>query len=151
MNKISKPMFDWDKETGTACCILYDKLRNKSFVGLAQCHPEDEDMMSEKTGCNLAFLRAQLKVLQDYKNNELIPGLNALNQLYYSIDRSKYFDKNHYEVKVLLNQIDLKKADIETTKEAINNIRKEIKTMIDEKEDFYQKIRKNRKAGVNID
>ena len=45
------PIFSWDEETGIASCILYNKANNKTYLGIAQCHTDDFDMMNEKTGC----------------------------------------------------------------------------------------------------
>ena len=67
------PIFSWDEETGIASCILYNKANNKTYLGIAQCHTDDFDMMNEKTGCNIAFLRAKIKAFQSYKNDELTP------------------------------------------------------------------------------
>ena len=49
--------------------IYYNKANNKTYVGIAQCHTDDFDMMNEKTGCNIAFLRAKIKAFQSYKND----------------------------------------------------------------------------------
>ena len=145
------PIFSWDEETGIASCILYNKANNKTYLGIAQCHTDDFDMMNEKTGCNIAFLRAKIKAFQSYKNDELTPALSALKQLYFSMNRSKKFNPNSYETKMLLNQIKIKEEDISEVKSIINNLKKDLKDMIDEKESFYQKVRKNRKKGDIID
>ena len=61
----------------------------------------DQDMMSEKTGCEIANRRAEIMVLKGYVKNELKPRLRALKQLYYSMNRSKYFNEKSYENKML--------------------------------------------------
>ena len=67
------------------------------------------------------------------------------------MNRSKKFNPNSYETKMLLNQIKIKEEDISEVKSIISNLKKDLKDMIDEKEDFYQKVRKNRKKGDIID
>lgn len=54
-----KPEWSWDEESKTAVCILRDD-KGRIFVGEATCHPNDYDMSSERTGCELAFRRAKL-------------------------------------------------------------------------------------------
>ena len=74
-----EPIFNWDEDAGVASCILSDG--EKVFTGFAQCHPDDKDMSSEKTGCEIAFRRARINALRGYRD-ELKIKLKALNQLY---------------------------------------------------------------------
>ena len=82
----NEPIFTWDEDKLMASCIITDK--NQTFIGIAQCHPEDSDMASEKTGCEIAFRRAKINALR-YFRDELIITLKAYNQLYYSMNQSK--------------------------------------------------------------
>ena len=91
MKSKRKPMYIWDEDTKTATCTLYDQ--NNSFCGTAKCHPDDEEFMSEKTGLIIAESRAQLEALRHLKNNILKPELAGLEQLYYSINKSKHYNK----------------------------------------------------------
>ena len=85
----------WDNETKEATCTLY--LNNGlSFVGKAKCHPDDEDMVTEKVGCEIALRRATILLLKSRKI-ELQGGYNALHQLYYSMKHSKKFNPKSYE------------------------------------------------------
>ena len=146
---IKKPYFEWDEETGSALCILY--YNDKVFIGQAKCHPDDIDMCSEKTGQQIALMRAEINYLNHLKNNEIIPALKALNQFYYSINKSKKFNEKSYEVKMLKRQIKLYNLDYEILKNEIKEKKLQIKTYIQAKDNFYNKIRKNRKKhGQNI-
>ena len=138
----NEPIFTWDEITGTASCILSDG--EKIFTGFANCHPEDNDMCSEKTGCEIALRRAKINALKDYRN-EVKVRLSALNQLYYSMNRSKYFNKKSYENKMLQRQIRLTNFDLDTVKEMIVSEQQSLKSYIDEKEKFYNKTRLRRK------
>ncbi len=139
-----KPEFTWNEETGVATCTIFDA--NVSYVGVSYCHPTDRDMMSPKTGQNLAYMRAQVKALQAHKNNEIKPALNALKQLYYSMKHCGKFNPESYENKMLQRQIAMQEDDLKITKDMIHNIQLEMKHMIDEKDDFYKKVRANRKG-----
>lgn len=138
----NEPIFTWDESTGMASCILSDG--EKIFTGFANCHPEDNDMCSEKTGCEIALRRAKINALKDYRN-EVKVRLSALNQLYYSMNRSKYFNKKSYENKMLQRQIRLTNFDLDTIKEMIVSEQQSLKSYIDEKDKFYNKTRLRRK------
>lgn len=140
----NKPIFNWNEESGIATCII--EARNKIFFGAAQCHEEDRDMLSEKTGCEIACIRATIDALQDYKNNEIKPSLNALKQLYYSMNRSKNFNPKSYENKMLWRQIRQKENELELIKTMITTSKQNLKTFIDKKEQLYQMLRNNRKG-----
>lgn len=106
------------------------------------------DMASEKTGCDFAYRRACIKVLQAYKK-ELKTELRALNQLYYSMNRSKYFNPKSYENKMLQRQIHQKQEDIQYVNDSIENTKEELRYIIKEKDKFYQGIRKHRNEVKN--
>lgn len=137
MNK--EPQYHYDKESHEAMCILtYGEL---TFVGKAVCHPEDFDFESEKTGYAIAHRRALIKYFQHVRDNELKPGLKALEQLYYSINRSKNFDPKNYENRMLRRQICLYKNDLAVVSNALATERSFITSFIKEKDKFYEKMR----------
>lgn len=137
-----EPYFDWDAEQGIATCILDDG--KNTFIGMAQCHEDDFDFKSEKTGCEIAERRAFIKALQYHRNNELKPGLDALKQLYYSMKHSKRFNEKSYEARKLFRQIQIKEDDIATVNGLISMERDSLKKLIDDKDKFYQQVRANR-------
>lgn len=136
-------MFDWDAEKGVATCILTDK-NNHTFYGEAHCHPKDQDMMSEKTGYAIAFHRAYIKNLCYYRDTECKPTLKALKQFYNSINHSKEYDAKNYIVKRLLKHISIAQQDLDTVIELITDERKSLRKFIDQKDEFYCKVRNNR-------
>ena len=143
--KRRRPEFHWDAETNTATCILTDAYDN-TYIGIAVCHPEDEDMTSEKTGCEIAFRRASIKVLQASRT-QIKHELGALKQLYYSMNRSKQFQKKSYETRMLYRQIKIKEADLGTVREMLHAAQADLREFIDEKEKLYKRIRFNRKVN----
>lgn len=143
----NEPIFNWDEETSVASCILSDG--NKVFTGFAQCHPDDIDMSSEKTGCEIALRRAKINALRGYRD-ELKTKLSALNQLYYSMNASKRFNEKSYENKMLQRQIRQINFDLATTKEMIAGEKLSLRAYIKSKDVFYTQTRKRRqKANIH--
>ena len=139
-----EPIFKWDEDMGIAECIISDGLN--SFSAIAQCNPSDLDMRSEKVGCFIALKRAEIKYLKHVKNNEIIPGLKALKQLYYSMNKSNSFNPKAYESKMLYRQIQHKENDLIAINEMIADNADELKTYIKETDALYEKVRRIRKA-----
>lgn len=139
------PDVHWDAETNTATCVLTDTY-DKKYIGIAVCHPDDEDFTSEKTGCEIAVRRAEIeyiKAARDKLKNEL----GALEHLYYVMNRSKHFNPKSYENIMLQRQIKLKKSDLATIKEMLTTAQENLRWYVDEKEKLYKKLRFNRKVN----
>ena len=137
----NEPIFNWDEEAGIASCILSDG--EKVYTGFAQCHPDDEDMKGQKTGCEIAFRRARINALRGYRD-ELKIRLSTLKQLYHSMNISYRFNEKSYENKMLQRQIRMINFDLTTTKEMIATEEQNLRTYIQEKDEFYNKTRKRR-------
>lgn len=142
MAKKKQPYYDWDEKIGLATCILYDK--DNAFIGLAQCHDDDKEFQSKYTGMIIAETRAKIKVLQHIKNNELKPELASLKQLYYSMNKSKLYNKKSYEAKMLWRQMQRRERDINIIKDLINQERSFLNNFIADKDKFYKTVQKNR-------
>ena len=137
----NEPIFSWSPEQKCAVCAITDD--NKTFYGTAYCDPEDEDMMSEKTGYEIAYRRARIKACR-YTKNQLKERLAALNQLYYSMNRSKKFNEKSYENRMLQRQLRLIKDDLATVKDMIATEEQNLRNFIENKDKFYKKVRANR-------
>ena len=144
-----EPEFMWNPEAGVATCILEDS-EGRNHVGVAACHPEDRDMMTDKVGCEIALKRAEIEALQSYIRDELKPGLAALKQLYFSMKHSRKFNPKGYEAVMLYRQMRQKEEDIEFIKEMIAVRKQELKFYIDSKDIFYQKTRKGREFAATM-
>ena len=140
------PIFNWDENTGVSSCILSDG--EKVYTGFAQCHPDDEDMKGQKTGCEIAFRRARINALRGYRD-ELKTQLKALNQLFYSINKSKKFNSKSYENRMLQRQIRMINFDLTTTKEMIVSEEQNLRAYIKSKDVFYTQTRKRRQKANN--
>ena len=137
-----EPIFNWDPEEGVASCII--KYKNQTFCGVAMCHEEDKDMMSEKTGMEIAYRRATIDCLKYVRDMELKPAIKALKQLYYTMKHSTHFNPESYENSKLQRHIRMYEFDLETINELIVNERKNLKDYIDKKDEFYKKTRISR-------
>ena len=143
---ISDPLYSWDPNTGTASCIIeYDGL---TFCGIAKCHPNDEDMQSEKVGMYIAELRAKIKFMQYQKRIDRAKD-DEIKNLLFSMDRSKHFDCNSYAVKRLYKHLKAAMLEVENDRKLIEDYRIEIKRYIDTKDIFYKYIRRNREKDKN--
>ena len=142
----NEPIFNWDEETGISSCILSDG--EKVYTGFAQCHPDDEDMKGQKTGCEIAFRRARINALRGYRD-ELKIRLSTLNQLYHSMNMSYRFNEKSYENKMLQRQIRQINFDLTTAKEMIATEQENLRTYIKEKDEFYNKTRMRRNKANN--
>jgi hypothetical protein len=141
-----EPIFSWDEETGTASCILTDG--KKTYTGIAMCHPDDEDMKGEKTGCEIALRRANIDVLKAYRD-ELKTKLAALNQLYYSMKHSTHFNEKSYENRMLQRQIRMTNFDLTVIKEDIATEQQNLREYILKKDIFYKQTRQRRNQANN--
>lgn len=146
MLKNIEPIFEYDKESGASLCVLTDGKNN--FIGTAQCHEEDMDMNSEKTGCEIAFMRAKIDYFKHLKNNEIKPALAALKHVYYSMIHSKKFNPKSYENKMLQRRIRSFEFDLDVVNELLTTEKKKLNSYLVEKENFYKHIRYHRKVDA---
>ena len=138
-------VFNWDEETRTATCTIDDPRRGV-FVGIATCHPDDADMCSKLTGQEIALNRASIKLLVYVRDSEIKPGLQALKNYLYSINKSKEFNKKHYATKILYHNIKQYEEELSFTNELIEKHREALRSFIDEHEKFFQSVRRRREG-----
>lgn len=146
--KINKPTFDWDSDNKIATCYisLGDDYVRHVILAQAKCSPEDEDMCSEKTGCEIAYYRAYIKTLRFYQDNEIKPQLNILKQLYHSMNISTKFNENSYENKMLQKTIRRLENELAISKHLIKEARDELKEYLKKKAHFYEMVRSMRRV-----
>ena len=143
MKKEETTRFMYDEEKALATAIIYTP-KGKIFIGTAQCHPEDMDFANALTGQEIAYRRASIKLLQDVRDNELKPGLQALNSYLYSINEGKYFDKKNPMVKILYHNIAQRQEELSMVNEMIKTEREQLIDYLKSKEDLYNRLRKAR-------
>lgn len=137
--------FYWNDKTGTATCIL--KTRRGTYCGIAECSVVDTDMKSEKTGQEIALRKATIEALKDVIKEYRLK-LKTLNQFYYTVNKSKYFNDQDYVPRRLVLLISKIEKDIENLKAQIEYEKNSLKEYTESKDEFYKKIRKNRKHKV---
>ena len=140
IKQTKQPKFEWDETTGLATCTLTTDYG--TFVGVARCHPDDKDMVSEKVGCEIAYSRAAVKSFTHERDYIIKPSLKALKQLYYSMKHSKKFNSKSYEAKMIWSQIHNWQYDLNTINSMIDLERKITRDYINTKEILYQNLRK---------
>lgn len=111
----------WDEESGVALFTI--QYKNECFTGTATCCEEDKEFKSEMFGEALAENRATRKYFAFIRDNEIIPQLKALNQLYYSMKHSSQFNPKSYEAKMLFRQIKQREEDLKIIKFLIQDLR----------------------------
>lgn len=144
------PEFSFDTENGLAVCVIKNKTGTRVYKGIAQCHPNDEDMMNAKTGYQIAFFRARIKMLQG-KRDEARTELKALRHLESILAQSKKTVDDEYCMKTLRRQIAIAQMDVETTVELIDFVREDMRAYINEKDIFYKRIRAKRELEAKAD
>ena len=140
-------IYDYNKETFQASFII----ENKNIVGIgnAVCHPKDNDVASERTGLQIAEYRAKIHFLQNNKETQLKPALNALKHLYSTMNHSKYFNEHSYEAKRIRKEIKNLEKEINETNINIENNRIALRNYINDK-DKMAEIYRAKKNKENI-
>lgn len=134
----------WDEEHGVARCILSYTTSSGVLlngIGVAECHPNDYDFISERTGAIIAEYRAEIDLLQKINAYEIKPGIAALKHVYCTMVHSTHYSPKSYEAIRLKRELAHLMDELEENKMQIEQIKKCLKTYIDEKEAFYQKVR----------
>lgn len=142
----------WDAEQGLATCILYYTTSTGvplAGVGLAECHPEDRDFISERTGSIIAEYRAEIDLLKKINNFEIKPSIAALKHVYCTMLHSKQYNPNSYEAKRLKKELAHLLDELEENKQSITSIQTTLNTYISEKDKLYKRIR-NGQNKANI-
>lgn len=143
MNK--EPKFDWIENLGTTVCEI--EYKGNLFYGYAECHPDDEDMKSRRTGEEIAYRRAKIEVLCHIRDNEIKPALTALEHLQGCMFHSKHYNQNTYENYMLRRQIQRYKNDLTTIKEMLAEERVGLKLYLTQKDAYYRQIRERRQKA----
>lgn len=136
---------EYDEESRITYCYITDE-KGRMYIGIAMCHEDDIDMLSWRTGDEIAYRRARMDYLRGQRDTELKPRLAALKQLYYSMKHSSNFNPKSYENYMLQRQIRLLEFDLTTIKEELANSQKNLKDYINGKDKIYKRIRKQNKG-----
>lgn len=139
---------NWDAEHGIARCVIgYTTKAGIPLIGIgiAECHPEDTDCMSQLTGGIIAEYRAEIDLLKKINNYEIKPGISALKHVYCTMRHSKRYNEKSYEAIRLKKELAHLMDELEENNNAIKELKEHLATYIENKEKLYQKIRKGQK------
>ena len=124
---------------GNSCCII--RYKGFEFVGEAQCHPDDMDFESERTGLCIAEARATIKLMKFKRDYEIKPALRAIQHLYTNMQTSTKYDKKSYEAKMVYSQLKTLQKELDALNSDINEEKKYLKEYIDKKDTFHNRLR----------
>lgn len=127
----------------TECRMYYD---GHWFIGNAKCLEQDNDFWSERTGCTIAELKANIKRLRyirKQKREELKPLIHFQKRL----ECCKEYDSESFEARRLRKEIYLYNEQINELTNAIADEENYLKKYITDKENLYNKLRA--KKGSN--
>ena len=139
--------FIYDKDNHVTICKR--KVRNKTYIGQAKCHPCDFDFESKLLGEHYAYTRS---VIQEMcaKRDGKIAELRALNHLYSILSDNPDVDLESLECYAVRRQIKMVERDIKNIKELVCTTRKEMRDMIAAKDAYHNKIRELRKKEAQM-
>ena len=130
---------DYEYSYGTSCFAITYK--DQVFLGKAECHPEDKDMESERTGLTIAEARAYIKLLKFIKNHEIKPVIDAYKHLLKNIQSSKNHNPRAYESCMLRSQLSYWEGRLAEIVTDIADEEKCLKEYIAQKDKLYRKLR----------
>lgn len=140
-----KREFIWNEELGYAECRIYYK--DTVIYGFATCHDSDEDFKSERTGSFIAESRANIRLWQFQKNNEIKPALVALKHTLSSWESSKNYNPKSFEAKSLRRQIRAKENDLAITNNNIAMEKQYLRDYLKNKDIVHTKLRNRAKQA----
>lgn len=137
---------NFDKQTGIAKATI--NYNGVEFITHAFCHPDDMDVVSEFVGCEIATRRANIKVLQHIKNQEIKPEIRALKHLksLQEAHGETIFEKSYL---ITLRELLRLENELNTIKEMIATEKQGLKEYINAQEEISQIIRHKREKAQN--
>lgn len=143
-----RTIFNHDEDLMTTACFLVDK-QGRAFSGFAKCEPEDKDFYSRLTGETIAHLKASIEAEKSYRN-ELKNELKVLKNYHSNIVNAKWYNRQNPMAKHLYKTIMDLEDEINASKDYAEKMKNELKTFIDNKEKFYDMVRRNRRLEAAI-
>ena len=131
--------YEFRKEGNCSYCDL--TYNNLTFTGVAECHPDDEDMMSERTGYFIAETRANIQKLRWCRDYEVMPMVKHYRHFYDCLSHSSKFNKDSYEAHMILKELKKWEYELQEIRLIIKEERDYLRNYIAEKERLYKKIR----------
>lgn len=134
-----KEEFFWSEDKWICACVLTTNFGN--FKGIATIHPEDEDVFSERTGEQIAYQRAIIKMLQYERDNIILPSLRALKHTLSIVQDGKRPGSESYAELTVIRQIRNWEYELDLVRDNIDGTREQLREYIAEKEKAAQRYR----------
>lgn len=134
-----KKIFNWDPQSSIATCILTYK--NMTFIGEAKCHPDDLDFSSQYTGSYIAELRAEIKMWQHIRLNDIKSKIDILRCLLANLDHSAKTNIHSYEYKMIKKQKEELQKELQEIDNIIKDLKESLYNYIKLKDDFHSRLR----------
>lgn len=134
-----KTEYEYNEKTGKS--YFYIEHNGITMCGEAKCHPDDTDMMSERTGLTIAEARAYIQMLKSKKKYEIQPKIDVLRHLLTNIQSSKRHDPKAYESCMLRSQLAHWENKLEEINTDIADEERSLQDYIKQKDKLYQKLR----------
>lgn len=138
----SKMKFSYNPETHTTVCKR--RSHNRSYTGEARCHPNDWEFESKLVGEHYAYTRSMIQELCENRD-ALVAELKALKHLYNILEQNPRVHYDSIECYTIRRQMKLLERDIGDTKQLIRVTKKDMREMIEQKDEFYNQVRAARK------
>ncbi len=138
----------WDAEHGVFRCVIpYKASSGAEFegIGVAECHPDDNDFMSELTGSVIAGYRAEIDLIKKINKYEISPAIVALKHVYCSMYHSKKYNPDSYEAIRLKKELAHLMDEYAENKQTIQTLKEYLSKYINDKDSFYQRLRNGQK------
>lgn len=135
----------WDEDRGVSRVVLTYRTPSGIFlqgIGIAECHPDDAQFMSQLTGNMIAQYRAEIDLIKKINNYEIKPGIDAVKHVYCTMSQSKKYNSKSYEAVRIKRELAHLFDELEENKQTITRLQSELKNYIISKEEIYKRIRK---------
>ena len=134
-----KTEYEYNEKTGKS--YFYIQYNGITVCGEAKCHPEDADMMSERTGLTIAEARAYIQMLKAKKKYEIQPKIDVLRHFLKNIQSSMRHDPKAYESCMLRGQMAHWEDKLEEINTDIADEERSLQDYIKQKDKLYNKLR----------
>lgn len=120
------------------------KTKYGTFIGTCKAHPEDYDIASEFTGCEIAERKAYIKALKAHCRF-ISAEIKTLENLYKRLMCYKDFDYKSFEARQIRKVIYEKREELTSYKNIIEGYKTRIETYLQTKRKQIEKIKKIQK------
>lgn len=130
--------FKYNETEHTITCIR--SVHNRSYTGIAKCHPLDYEWESKRVGEHYAYMRSlvdEARHMRDLTTAELKSAKHILNIIYQNTD-------DPVAIRLIERQVKTLTRDRANTVQLIKDIKQELKTEMEQRDALHVKLTENR-------